>query len=522
MHRVKLSGVLFFAFFYHNLFSQSLTIQVDSLWFPPTEYGDTVVGSFVIVNQSSSNILLKSVEIGKAYNDRAFTLATTPTVIPPGTLQLIVRFHPLNDIYYRVPLILRTVNAGGDYTVLLTGQGKFVYSIGQHTENKTGLALKQALATYQSNHTNLGYNGARDLMYSKLDNINGWVTCLYTGRMAQFNTRAGAVSNNFNAEHVFPQSFFNQNDPMRSDLNHLYSTDETANNIRSNHPYGIITGTPTWQNNGSKYLSSVFEPRDSAKGRVARALLYFVLRYQDYSNFVAPQENLLRTWHFQHMPDAMDRRRDSIIAVHQGKHNVFIKYPYILHRINSLTGSADFPNAKSFQWSSDTILTNTSLSNIYFSLWNQGYYPLTIDSIKISASGGQFSISQLTVPAFSAARCTLSLPASLPSGFYTAIAYSGSAQKTLYLNHTSHLGWNEISTKQTIALYPNPADERLNVETNMQVKTLEIFSLLGEKVFEGGYEPFISTKYLPAGGYILIVKDLFGNQFAKKFVVSHR
>lgn len=522
MRQIRYLGLVFFAFLHHNLSGQGLTIQIDSLWFPPTEYGDTVVGSITVINPSSVTILVKSVEIGKAYNDCAFTLVSTPTFIPPGSSQLIVRFHPLNDIYYRVPLILRTENAGGDYTVLLTGQGKFIYSIGQHTENKTGLALKQAMATYQSNHTNLGYNGARDLMYSKLDNINGWVTCLYTGRMAQFSTRAGAVSNNFNAEHVFPQSFFNQNEPMRSDLNHLYSTDETANNIRSNYPYGIITGNPTWQNNGSKYLSGVFEPRDSAKGRVARALLYFVIRYQDYSNFVAPQENLLRNWHFQHMPDAMDRRRDSIIAVHQGRHNILIKYPYIIHRINSLTGAADFPNIMNFRWSSDTIFSNTSYSAIYFSLWNQGYYPLAVDSITISATGSQFSISQLILPAFSAAPCTLILPNNLPSGIYTATVHSGNVQKKLYIHYTSQLSLSELPATSEIHLYPNPADDRLNIQTNTHIKRLEIYTLTGQKIYEGNFQPYIPTENLTSGSYILLAKDVFGNQFAKKFVVSHR
>ncbi|GCD78414.1 hypothetical protein JCM31826_18960 [Thermaurantimonas aggregans] len=521
MHTIRRLFVLLIVFLHNILPGQILTIQSDSLWFPPTEYGDTLTGSITIVNQSTTAIQLKSVEIGKAYNDLAFTLSNIPTSIPPGTSQLIVRFHPLNDIYYRVPLILRTESAGGDYTVLLTGQGKFFSSIGQFTENKTGLALKQALASYQSNHTNLGYNGARDLMYSKLDNINGWVTCLYTGRMAQFNTRAGATANNFNAEHVFPQSFFNQNEPMRSDLNHLYSTDETANNIRSNYPYGIITGNPSWQNNGSKLQNGVFEPRDSAKGRVARALLYFVVRYQDYSNFVAPQENLLRNWHFQHLPDAMDRRRDSIIAVHQGKHNVFIKYPFILHRINSLTGQADFPNTKNFRWSSDTLFTKTSFTSTYFSLWNQGYYPLSIDSIKISAPGSQFTISQLTVPAFSAARCTLALPANLPTGVYSATAYSGTIQKSLYFYHTFQLSLEEFPEQVEIHLYPNPADEHLYIETSIDVKSLQILTPFGQKVFEGDFQPYLSIKNLPAGNYILLIKDFFGNQFAKKFVVTH-
>ncbi|MFN3951036.1 MAG: endonuclease [Thermaurantimonas sp.] len=511
-----------FTALFHLVKAQGLTILEDSLHFQPTDFGDTVVGSVTVINSTSLPVTIKSIQIGKAFNDNAFTLNNTPTSIPPGTTHITVRFHPQNDIYYRVPLIIQTENGNGDYSTLLCGQGKFDFSIGQHTENKSGLALKQAMAAYQSNHTNLGYNGARDLMYSKLDNIGGWVTCLYTARMAQFTTRAGAIANDFNAEHVFPQSFFNQNDPMRSDLNHLYSTDETANNIRSNYPFGIITGSPSWQVNGSKYLSGVFEPRDSAKGRVARALLYFVLRYQDYSNFVAPQEILLREWHFQHLPDAMDRRRDSIVDVHQGRHNILIRYPYVLNRINSLTGSADFPNVKNFKWSSDTIHSNSTIWPVFFSLWNQGYHPLLVDSVFISVPNPQFTIEQMAIPAFTAARCTLTLPSTLPSGVYEVIAYSGTVQKKMYLSHTPQIGLSEIVSHTEVKLYPNPADESLEIQAEGPYMSLEIINLQGISVLKSPFTNSLSIKNLPAGLYILILKDEFGNQFANRFVVFHR
>lgn len=510
------------AVYFQHAEAQILTLSADSLYFQPTEYGDTVVGSFLVLNSGSAPVLIKSIQIGEAFGDQAFSLVTSPAILPSGTTQIVVRFHPQNDLYYRLPLIIRTENANGDYTAHLCGQGKFIFSIGQHTENKSGLALKQALTSYLSNHTNLGYNGARDLMYSKLDNINGWVTCLYTARMAQFGTRAGAVANDFNAEHVFPQSLFSQNDPMRSDLNHLYSTDETANNIRSNYPYGIITGNPSWQINGSKYLSKVFEPRDSAKGRVARSLLYFVLRYQDYSNFVAPQENLLRTWHFQFMPDAMDHRRDSIVAVHQGRHNILIRYPYILNRINSLTGSADFPNVKNFRWSSDSISTVSSPPTAYFSLLNNGYYEMEIDSVSISVPNHQFSAEQMAISAFSAARCTLNLPTSTPSGIYEVTAYSGTIQKKLYLIHKNQLGVTESTANFKVVLYPNPADQYLEIKSDALFKYLEIVNIQGVSVRNLPMTRHLETRNLPSGVYILVLRDEFGNQFVKKFNVSHR
>ena len=43
------------------------------------------------------------------------------------------------------------------------------------------------------------------------------------------------------------------------------------------------------------------------KGDAARAMLYFVARYGDYSNFFVGQETLLRQWHVQYPPDSLDR-----------------------------------------------------------------------------------------------------------------------------------------------------------------------------------------------------------------------
>ncbi|RMG66912.1 MAG: hypothetical protein D6722_14180, partial [Bacteroidetes bacterium] len=142
-----------------------------------------------------------------------------------------------------------------------------------------------------------------------------------------------------NTEHTFPQGFFNQDLPMRSDLYHLFPTKIAANSERGNKPFGVVSN-PTWQDGGSKSNSSLFEPRDSHKGPVARAMFYFVLRYQDYANFLSSQEAILREWHGWNLPDSVEIRRNAAIAALQQNRNPLIDYPQFLDRISSVSGNS--------------------------------------------------------------------------------------------------------------------------------------------------------------------------------------
>ena len=62
----------------------------------------------------------------------------------------------------------------------------------------------------------------------------------------------------FNTEHTFPQSFFSQNLPMRSDLFHIFPTLATANSERANFPFGVVSqasGSLAAPKEGEIYLS---------------------------------------------------------------------------------------------------------------------------------------------------------------------------------------------------------------------------------------------------------------------------
>lgn len=271
------------------------------------------------------------------------------TTIKKGeSLTMYVRFNPLQNIRYQTQLLFISDRVPGCYSVTLSGEGAYSESYYDSTFDKYDEDLKSSLKKILARgYVNLGYNGARDAMYSSIDNIGGEVECVYTGRKATFNTRTGATSNNFNCEHTFPQGFFGQAEPMRADIHHLFSTDETANNKRDNDPFGFVS-SPSWSVGGSKWANSVFEPRTEQKGATSRAMLYFVLRYQDYTNFLAPQEVLLRNWHKQYPPNARDISRNAAIFNVQKNRNPLVDHPELEARISSFTsskvkGTASFP-----------------------------------------------------------------------------------------------------------------------------------------------------------------------------------
>lgn len=215
------------------------------------------------------------------------------------------------------------------------------------TQNKWAEELKDALTDLIDGHTSLGYTLARDSMYASIDNVDGWVECVYTGRTAQFTTRAGATANGFNCEHTWPQGFSDEAEPMRSDIFHLYPTDETANTMRASLDFGKVT-TVSWTVGGSKMGTDaqgqqVFEPRDVHKGNVARSHFYYIIRYNGaYNGYVnaAKMETWLRAWHVSDPADSAEQARNQHIYTLQHNRNPFIDHPELVDRISSFFGTA--------------------------------------------------------------------------------------------------------------------------------------------------------------------------------------
>lgn len=218
------------------------------------------------------------------------------------------------------------------------------------TAGKCGTALIAALHDIIDNQRALDYTQARDSLYLFIDKANGdAIVDIYTGRsVPQVTTRATATENQINTEHLWPRSLGAENLPQLADLHHLASSDETANSRRSNNPFGIVGGTVTYTSVNASgvtgevsrlgYLSGssgtlVFEPRPSKRGDVARALLYFYVRYNSerpagYSlaNFAIERARILQ-WHAADPPDDWERARNDAVFRAQGNRNPFIDWP---------------------------------------------------------------------------------------------------------------------------------------------------------------------------------------------------
>lgn len=153
----------------------------------------------------------------------------------------------------------------------------------------------------------------------------------------------------YNREHLFPQSAFGKRPPMKSDFFHIYPTDGYVNSRRGHLPFGEV-GIPSWTSqNGSKigkntfgkFKGEVFEPIDEFKGDIARALLYFAVRYEDeiitfkhemlngtktqvYADwFIA----LLLKWHRQDPVSKHEIKRNEEGFKYQGNRNPFVDHP---------------------------------------------------------------------------------------------------------------------------------------------------------------------------------------------------
>ena len=160
-----------------------------------------------------------------------------------------------------------------------------------------------------------GYNAATNsitgYVYGKSASEKGsnpYIHALYTNRNSENIARAwddhSQTNQGFNQEHVWPKSlgFDNDNDATgaRGDLNHLWAGNGRVNGqYHSNYYYGFVDQTRTYKNAGDDYSylqgnlrgysktlggeTTVFEPQDSDKGDIARAIFYMAARYNYFS-----------------------------------------------------------------------------------------------------------------------------------------------------------------------------------------------------------------------------------------------
>lgn len=237
---------------------------------------------------------------------------------------------PTAELFSRGPATnhAKLLQARDRYSILRAMRGIY-----DDCEKLSDAALKEQLyKLVTAKHHCLGYTGARNYMFSKLDNESGKVVCVYTGRAVATNgiPNAGG-SESMNTEHTWPKSLGAGSDPAKSDLHHLYPTDTYANSVRSSYPFGEVKN-PEWSQGGSAFDGDRFMPRADHRGNVARSMFYFSIRYRKPLD--AGQEVVLRKWHKADPVDADERERNDGIFSAQANRNPFIDRPDLVDQIS--------------------------------------------------------------------------------------------------------------------------------------------------------------------------------------------
>lgn len=198
-------------------------------------------------------------------------------------------------------------------------------------------------------HKALGYDGARKQLFGKLhlEQVSGGyavtdVYCEKTFTDKELTIGPGKIpdGNVLNTEHTWPQSRFTNRFPkdiQKSDLHHLFPTDNEMNSHRGNLRFGEVEEEVEDLKCSIAELGHgdtneiVFEAPKKHKGNAARAIFYFATRYQMQ---ISPSEEAdLRKWHLEDPVDADEARRNEAIQNLQGNRNPYVDFPELLQKI---------------------------------------------------------------------------------------------------------------------------------------------------------------------------------------------
>lgn len=197
-------------------------------------------------------------------------------------------------------------------------------------------------------HKGLGYREARRKLFGSLFLLRSRnqyaLPDIYCGRVMHesdfpANQRPGPdkipATTVMNAEHSWPQSRFSGRFPeylQKGDLHILFPTSAKSNSLRGNHPFGDVV-TIKAQTCPASALGFVargggtshFLPPPDYRGNVARAVMYFSVRYQ--MPISENEEESIRRWNSADPVDGDERaRNDQIFAIQQIR-NPFVDHP---------------------------------------------------------------------------------------------------------------------------------------------------------------------------------------------------
>lgn len=214
-----------------------------------------------------------------------------------------------------------------------------------------GEELLQAIQADYTPNLPLSYAQARDTLYANIDSDQDSIHAIYTDFTVYLppnqDPTAALFSAGINTEHIYPQGRgATDGTPPHRNMHNLAPARVDVNQARGNLPFAEIPDNQTdvWyvdntmqqsipSQNIDAYSESTnfaFEPRESVKGDMARAVFYIHAIYRDQvqavdATFFSEQQADLCAWHFQDPADANEKTRSQQIAAYQdGKENPFV------------------------------------------------------------------------------------------------------------------------------------------------------------------------------------------------------
>ncbi|MFM1897808.1 MAG: hypothetical protein RL577_48 [Bacteroidota bacterium] len=225
------------------------------------------------------------------------------------------------------------LEAGTYYNGISTSDTQFVA--------KLRAKVNPHFRVYYSNYINTVVNN-----FEAYDTVGGQrvMECFYSGWKQVFTEPF--VFNSMSREHSYPYSWMgegSQDSANYSDLFILWTVNQNgANAVRSNYPLGIVKTVSSEFYAGKFGRDSlgefVYEPRDWAKGALARSNFYICATYNKADKpFTIPTANtflgtdqdqyILKEWNTQFPPSNWEMARCEYIASVQGNRNPFVDHP---------------------------------------------------------------------------------------------------------------------------------------------------------------------------------------------------
>lgn len=504
-------------------FTFSFVIESNAQFNPQTVSFDTIftntTGEKTFYFHNPFGFVL-NIDLARTATSNFDIVPSSFSVPPNDSTAITITFRTNHNLSFKDFLVFNIAELNYPVINFTNGTAKYPGSQYAFTQGLIDEELKTALKTFTSTgYISLGYNAARDAMFEVIDDYGGdTIECIYTGIRIYAQNRTQAQNQGFNTEHVYPQSFFNQTEPQRSDIHHLFPTEANSNNVRGNLKFGIVTGTPNWQQGGSKrglnaVGQEVFEPRDKFKGDLARCLFYFMVRYNGTSigNFFDQRmQDVLKEWNRTDTVSDNEKLRNNRIQTYQNNRSPFVDHPEFADRIRSFfTTAPTIPagriSVSRFEYSFDTLAVNDTAS-YYIAVLNYGTGTL---GTLVTSGTSEFIVEEFPtqVPAYDYRFIKVKFKPTAANQTYNGNLTIVNADSVLNISLTgysnSKVGISNVSGEIPMAFelfqnYPNPFNPETKIRFALpttQQTTLKIYNSIGEEIAT------LTNQILPAGLY---------------------